>query len=107
MLYLLGFLAGATVFAYVCRLDHINIRTHRPAVVLVHVGGACMSALACGWCFLGDDTGVTALVLIGWAAALAWLVYSFGSYRHGTPDDAWRPSVLEERHHRHVVGGRR
>lgn len=94
---ILDILTGLTVLAYICRGDALMATKHRPAVVLVHVLGAIVSALACGHAVLGDVVGVGPAVYVGWGAAVLWLGLTLRQYRHGPPPDALQSRFVEQR----------
>lgn len=77
----------AALAAYVCRLDALTWREHRPLAVLIHIAGAA----ACTWVLFeaigGRARPVDALALV---APVAWIAMSYARWRHGPPADSRR-----------------
>lgn len=105
----LQFVVGAAALAclavLVCRLDAMNVRTHQPTVIGMHVG----MALGCAWALYGAGVGVVSPGSVGSVAAAAcWLWVSLPTWAKGPP--VWTetgPSELMRAELRQVIGGRK
>ena len=76
--------------AYVCRLDALSWREHRPLVVLVHLAGG-IGCLWSGYRAFEHESGMLDAVVLG--TAIAWLWISFHTWRAGPPWWAHKLSV--------------
>jgi hypothetical protein len=81
--YLLSAMCIAVCFAYVCRLDLLNLRRYKFGVILMHVGLLGVSAYAAGHAFTEDfDLHDTCGIL----AAVSWLIVSYQTWKSGAPE---------------------
>jgi len=74
--------SAATLAAYVCRLDALSWRIHRPAVIAAHM----LPAVVCAFVMTEAAQGLGCwwhLAAIG--AAAGWLVGTFRDWRNGPP----------------------
>lgn len=84
---LLFSMATATLGAYICRLDALTWRRHRPVFVVMHL----IQAWGCIWVMSEAVRGMSdpGLFLVVGSAA-SWIVISYTAWRNGPPSHAWR-----------------
>ncbi len=76
--------------AYVCRMDSLSWRHHRPVVIVVHLAGA-IAALVAGDHAVSGTAGWLDVMLL--ALSGGWLWISFHTWRAGPP--LWAHKVTE------------
>ena len=103
--FVVGAIALGCLAALVCRLDAMNVRTHQPTVIGMHVG----MALGCAWSLYEAGTGSLSPGSVGAVgAAGCWLWVSLPTWAKGPP--VWtlrgKEGLLRSELQR-VVGGRK
>lgn len=74
--------AIAAVFAYLCRLDALHVRRHKPAVIVMHIAWAVASGCAAGRAWVGSAELIDVAVVVG---SLFWIWISLSTWRDGVP----------------------
>lgn len=77
-----GAAAVAALFGYICRLDLLRFGTHRPSVVLMHIGLAGASAFGLYHACQGTTDLQDVCSVLG---AAMWLAVSAQSWPNGVP----------------------
>jgi hypothetical protein len=95
-------LAVPTMVGFICRLALLDIKNHRPAVILMHVAMAMSVSWAGYHGHLGTaDMGDFAAVV----ASLSWLCLSLRTWKGGVPHHFTKPEALEPKDWPRIVGG--
>jgi hypothetical protein len=80
--FVVGAIALGCLAALVCRLDAMNLRTHQPTVIGMHVG----MALGCAWSLYEAGVGHLSPGSVGSVAGAAcWLWVSLPTWAKGPP----------------------
>jgi len=86
--------AGASLFAYLCRLDALRYRAHRLSIVLMHVGLGAGCIFAGAHALAGETEPVDVATV---AASLCWIRASYRNWRDGVPQIySTAPGSLDE-----------
>ena len=103
LLVLLAAAPGA--FAFVCRLDRLSFRQHRPIVIVFNLGLAWITFAAGvhAWEGRADLQDIASVM-----AGLSWAIMSLPSWTAGVPRYMLRPGVQEvpSGDLKHVAGGK-
>lgn len=74
--------ALGAVFAYLCRLEALYVRRHKPAIIVMHMAWAIACGAAAGRAWVGEAGLIDGAVVVG---SLVWIWISFATWRHGVP----------------------
>lgn len=74
--------ALGALFAYLCRLDALHVRRHKPAVIVMHMAWAVACGAAAGRSWAGDAGLIDAAAVIG---AVTWIWISWTTWQGRVP----------------------
>lgn len=101
---MIAVMAAPTLVGFVCRLSMLDVRTHCALPILMHSALAVAVAWAGYHALVGDGTIGDAATVLG---ALAWIILSLDTWRHGVPTHFLSaPKLIDEIQWPHISGGK-